>query len=1014
MTKEIGLKLKITSSGQEKVITNLQDLENELVSLQNTLKKQDFGSKQFQETARNIQALKSRIEDVDKATEGIGVEKRLRAIADTTNILTGSFQLLSGVIGTITTDEEALAQVQQAEAQALNVLNIALGVRAVQEGLLESRLLRREILEKALNATSKVYISTAKGVASALNFVGINAGVASTGVRALTSALSALGLPLLILGVSTLIDKFSELNLTLPKIKTGEDAYKDFNDELERTKSLTDARIESLEVEGDTLGALEETLRTAGIEAEKRNDIAIRLIDQRQRAINEGNKAEVERLTTLIDENLVAQIRVSNIIKRTEKEITKFRDDEEKKRTDKVKEENKKREELAAKNLQKRLEQQKIYFDDLNKLLDGELEVQAGVLDKINELIGRQQTLIEERTEFAKSEGEKLAEELNRLLFDIIPTEQERNLIRDEFLSFFNGVNGAVISGLDLTEISNLNIEQLIKIYNDAKLKIQQEIGGEDPVLIDSISIDEKAQRDLVQYFKTIQRITGELTKKENQGLVGKVIGLGDTETAQKIITGLISETSKLLSDTSLSQVEVEKKLNKIITDRLNLEEKTGDTAYNERLKLLIETLRTLAIREGAFLKGTDDVNKKINELGETADKNEEKLNRLSTEVEIFGIKTGEAVEKLTPTEITNLTNLLTQRFSASEDAFSSFITTLTNDTEGFRTKLLQVIDPQDLLKLIKDASTGLENITFETEQELTDFINFINRLQTELGASGAVGVEGYTAFNDVIEKLLENLKKIKDANKEAKTESESFLDGLTDVGNKVFEVYSNISGRLSNISQQNNAIVLEQLQRQEEQSLALIGDKTERQREEQLKLQREFAQKRFDIEKKARIQELQFTLANSIASGAQAVVNALSLKAPIPIPQLYAGVIAGLVGVEVATINSQIRNAESSVFIGRRGGLIQGGTHEQGGVPALLEGGEFVMSRPAVDRFGDIVGQLNQSVGGRGLQIDDSRIVQALSSQNATKTPIKTYVLYQDIKNTDKLNNRIEKLSRL
>jgi hypothetical protein len=233
-------------------------------------------------------------------------------------------------------------------------------------------------------------------------------------------------------------------------------------------------------------------------------------------------------------------------------------------------------------------------------------------------------------------------------------------------------------------------------------------------------------------------------------------------------------------------------------------------------------------------------------------------------------------------------------------------------------------------------------------------------------------------------------------------------------VANKVVEAFSNISGRISSIVASNNALLFQQLAQQEETGLALVGDATERQREEQLKLQKEFAKKRFDLEKKARTQELQFTLANSIASGAQAVIQALGLAAPPPIPQLYAGVIAGLTGIEVATINSQIRATQSSVFIGRRGGMIQGGSHEEGGVPAMLEGGEFVMSRPAVDRFGDIVGQMNQSVGGRGLALDDTRIVQAISSQNTSKTPIKTYVVYQDIKDTDKLNKRIEKLSRL
>ena len=84
------------------------------------------------------------------------------------------------------------------------------------------------------------------------------------------------------------------------------------------------------------------------------------------------------------------------------------------------------------------------------------------------------------------------------------------------------------------------------------------------------------------------------------------------------------------------------------------------------------------------------------------------------------------------------------------------------------------------------------------------------------------------------------------------------------------------------------------------------------------------------------------------------------------------------------------------------------------GGVPAMLEGGEFVVNRAAVDRYGDIIGDLNSSTGGRKLSIDDSRLVQAISSQNNTSTPIKTYVLYNDIQNTEKLNAKITQLARL
>ena len=1018
MAKEIGLKINITSQGQQKVITNLNDLEKELQSLDSTLKTLDFGSKEFKETARNIQTLRSRLEDVDKATEGFGIEKRLRAIAATTNILTGSFQALSGVITTLSGDEDTLKEVQEAEAKALNVLNIALGIRTIQEGLLESRVLARTAIEKISIRTSQAYIATAKGVSAVLKSIGIDAGVASTGVRALTTSLAAIGLPLLIVGITTLIDKFSELNITASGIKSAEDAYEDFNAELAITQELVDGRVESLELEGNTLDALVEKQRALGEEQQRRNELEIRFIDERQRARNEGDKKEEKRLDELIRKNLIAQIKVSNNIKRVQREITKFNEDEEKKRTDEADKQNKIRQENEQKALVKRLEKQKGYFDDLNKLLEGSLEVEADVLTRVNEIIGRQEELIKERTEFGTKESDKLSKEIGRLLFDIIPTAQERKLIQDNFLTLFTNIKNRVEEGLDLTDttkVGEIDFDKLKKIYNEGGGELQK-ILGESFGIQGEIELTEQAQRTIIQYFKTIQRFSTELVKQ--QGLFPKDL-LGTDETkkaaeAQKILIGIIEETANSLENTSLSRIEVENNLTKTIEDRLRLQEKPGDEVYNQKLKLLVETLKSLALREGEVVVGTRKVGEQLDKASEKAKENEEILNRLGVSYDETGKRIEGSVKKLTETEITNLTKLLADRFSSSEEAFTGFISKISNDTDGLRTRLLKLLDPQGLVNLLKVSSQGLSNLTLETEQDFTNLISTLNRLQVEIGESGDVGIEGYSVFNDIIKELLENLKKLQTENKKAQNTGEDFLDGLTDVANKVVEAFSNISGRISNIVASNNALLFQQLQQQEEAALQLAGDATERERQEQLKLQREFAKKRFDLEKKARIQELQFTLANSIASGAQAVIQALGLAAPPPIPQLYAGLIAGLTGVEVATINSQIRNTESSVFIGRRGGMIQGGTHEQGGVPALLEGGEFVMSRPAVDRFGDIVGQMNQSVGGRGLQIDDSRIVQAISSQNTTKTPIKTYVVYQDIKDTDKLNNRIQKLSRL
>jgi len=106
MAKEIALKLKITSQGEEKVISNISELETELQKLQTTLKTLDFGSAAFKEATANISKLRTKIDEIDKASEGIGAEKKFRAFGDAINILTGSFQVASGALGLFINDEK--------------------------------------------------------------------------------------------------------------------------------------------------------------------------------------------------------------------------------------------------------------------------------------------------------------------------------------------------------------------------------------------------------------------------------------------------------------------------------------------------------------------------------------------------------------------------------------------------------------------------------------------------------------------------------------------------------------------------------------------------------------------------------------------------------------------------------------------------------------------------------------------------------------------------------------------
>ena len=1051
MAKEIGLKLKITSDGTEKVISSITELEAELASLQKTLKTAEFGSKQFREAAANIQTLKSRIEDVDKTTEGIGVEKRLRAIGDTTNLVSGSFQALSGIVGTLTTNEETLKEVQLAEARALNVLNIALGVRAVQEGILESKIFRRELAEKAATITGKAYIATAKGISSVLGLIGIEAGVASVGVRALTSALAALGIPLLIIGLTTLIDKFGEINSEAPKIKTAKEAYDDFNAALAKTNELADARIGYIKAIGEDEAAFDAELAKISAERVKRSQKEIDLFDDLASAQQKldfatkdrdekGVAAANERIKQIrdnIDENLKANIKLETQFKNTEKAKTDFLKQEEDKRNQKAKEGRDKREQFAIQEIQARLALQKSYLAQLEKFATDEIEVQAEVLDRVKELIERQEALIKERTDFATKESEKLTTEINKLFFDVIPTAEDAKLLEDFYIKIFDKIG---LNFEKLPKDAKITFDNLINLYNELG-KAQEDLsvpGGEfKPISADSIILTDQARQGLLNYFNTIQRFTKELSLPKNKDLVKNILGddpekrLNQTNEALK---KLIDEGANQLKNETLLAGEAEKNLASFIQKTLGIQEKSGargkvniaiQEAYNERVRALTNTLVELAKKEGKVVIESEKVRDKLKGIRLEAAKNEIELTRLGGVLPGFD-------KALTDVEIENFGKRLTQAFSNSSEAFTGFLNNIINNTDGLRDKLLRIISPQDFVKIVQDASLGLENLTFKSEKEITDLIETIKLLQVSFGdaiKSGEVDGEtigvGYNTFKEILDKLNIKLKETKDnTDKLKKSFQETFSESeFKKVADIILSTFTTISSQLSNIVQQQNSLLLEQLEYQQAQALAIIGEaNTESEEEnkrilaERARVEKEYQKKKFDAEKKARVSELQFALANATAQGAQAILNAyatLPVAAAIP----FSLVLAALTATQIATINDQLQFTQNKAYLGRTGGLVEGSSHDSygGGVPTMLEGGEFILNKEAVRSFGDTISSINTATGGKPMSIDDSRIVQAIAKQNlSTKTPLKAYVLYNDIQDTTKLNNKIEQLARL
>ena len=157
--KVIGFTLKV--DGVDKTIKSIDDLDTSITQLEDTLKSAEFGSRQFKEIEQDLIKARSAKEDLDKALEGRGAEKRLQGLVGMAESLGGAFAIASQASALFGKENTAVAE---AEAKAQQALAVVMGVRAIKEGLLNSTLERKLVLEKAaavgtaaLNAVNKAF-----------------------------------------------------------------------------------------------------------------------------------------------------------------------------------------------------------------------------------------------------------------------------------------------------------------------------------------------------------------------------------------------------------------------------------------------------------------------------------------------------------------------------------------------------------------------------------------------------------------------------------------------------------------------------------------------------------------------------------------------------------------------------------------------------------------------------------------------------------------------------------------
>ena len=359
-------------------------------------------------------------------------------------------------------------------------------------------------------------------------------------------------------------------------------------------------------------------------------------------------------------------------------------------------------------------------------------------------------------------------------------------------------------------------------------------------------------------------------------------------------------------------------------------------------------------------------------------------------------ITVNDEVQKLTK-ELLNNPTVLSQALGsvvlANIDSISATLL-------GARTKEQKI--EKDFLDKVKADRQGLEKFK---EDLIKSGVNVEKATYDDL-------LQAYIAYK---RKEVEVTTSAEDEKKKA--QQQTYTDIL-----KGFELFSQTLNQISSITNERFQTDIESLKIASKKTQEQVVGDSEKAVSKRLEIETEYNEKIKEIEKRQRISALQFSLVQTIANGAQAIVRSLAELGPIAGP-IFAGVNAAITAFQVGVITDQISNAQAmrrgGVLKAQGGMLLSGPSHEGGGIPlaqygVVAEGQESIINRNSTVNFRDLLSTINQSGGGRPLVVnnfDDTRIVEAIASQR--QKPLRAYVLQSEITNEQAISKRLDDLSK-
>lgn len=421
---------------------------------------------------------------------------------------------------------------------------------------------------------------------------------------------------------------------------------------------------------------------------------------------------------------------------------------------------------------------------------------------------------------------------------------------------------------------------------------------------------------------------------------------------------------TKTAKETAKETKDIREKMLKDITDA---EKKAADDIQKLRDKEVEEEKKRQEKLKQLRKKGVDleyDYQKALlnNQLAET--KNDEEKIKIKEKLIELDKKRQEEAAKAAAADAMGITvEELNKRLNATEEKWMGLNETQKEVLKNLQTQLETIKVAADTAKKSLEGNStstsgGTSGGTTSGTPSKKSFGNQFMDNETFSGVSKTIS-DAYEAYAaPIVEGLGDSIHMMMEF---AIEEAENALEEAEEMHDEAVDKVSESKDRLSELNdkmkdssgaqleayktQMADEILLLQEREQEERRLAKEKEKREKELEKQ--------------KKKARKLELQQQLVQAIVSGALAVVNGLATQPFLPVGIAMGALAAAATAIQIATISKQISKLAD-------GGLLQGKSHSQGGIPVgntgiEVEGGEYVVNKRSTAKYLPLLQQINE-----------------------------------------------------